>query len=145
MKMVSLPMLTDGQAVMDNIDQLKLALRHMGKTLSAMPLTCRDKPMAFRSSWPSFNQSDDLISSMQRRPTKPNATPKDISDAEYWLSLVLKLDESSRRIVMARSMGITWRRLEEMDGRSHTTLRKMEQAALLKILAMVNVKSEKDK
>jgi hypothetical protein len=142
MKMVSSPMLTDGQGIIDNADQLKIELRHMGKTLSAMPLTNLDTPMACRSSWPGFNQSDNLVASAQRRSSKPIPTAREISDAEYWLNLISRLDVPSRRIVMARAMGITWRRLEEMDGRSHTTLRKIEQGALLKILVMVKIKSE---
>jgi hypothetical protein len=46
----------------------------------------------------------------------------------------MTLDEQSRRIVMARAMGVPWRRLEEMDGRSHTTLRKVETSALISMM-----------
>ena len=52
----------------------------------------------------------------------------------YWVDCILKLDEESRRIVMARAAGISWRRLEEIDGRSHTTLRKVEKTALFSML-----------
>ena len=57
-------------------------------------------------------------------------TPKQITHMQFWIYQILTLDEEKRRIVMARAAGIPWRRLEEIDGRSHTTLRKIEKTAL---------------
>ena len=70
-----------------------------------------------------------------RRPVRAKATPQKIAMMEYWLDLMLMLDDDCRRIVMARACRITWRRLEEMDGRSHTTLRKVERRGL-EVLAL---------
>ncbi|MDG2467499.1 MAG: DUF6362 family protein [Alphaproteobacteria bacterium] len=140
MKLASSPILADGISAINKTDKLKQILRQMGKTLSALPLTQLDKPMSVRASWPDYNQKGGMVSSAYRRSSKPISSAKDISDAEYWLSVVSKLDIPSRRIVMAPAMGITWRRLEEMDGRSHTTLRKVEEAALQEILMLAKTK-----
>lgn len=137
MKLESSPIQLGENKTIKTADQLKKALRLMGRTLSALPLTNLDKPMGPRSSWPDYKQKNIMVTSEYRRVNKPRASAKDISEAQYWLSILAKLDTSSRRIVMARAMSITWRRLEEMDGRSHTTLRKIEQAALQKILAQI--------
>lgn len=135
MKLASSPILTDNKMIV-SAEQLKIALRRMGKTLSVLPLTYLDKPMMPQSSWPDYNQWQTSVASEFRRSTKPKANPREISNAEYWLAVIIQLEVSQRRIVMARAMGITWRRLEEMDGRSHTTLRKVELAALHKMLIL---------
>lgn len=70
-----------------------------------------------------------------RRPVRIKATPQQIALMEHWLDLMLVLDDDCRRIVMARACRIPWRRLEEMDGRSHTTLRKVERRGL-EVLAL---------
>lgn len=49
---------------------------------------------------------------------------------DFWLVALANLPEDERRIAMARACGIPWQRLEEMDGRSHTALRKIEAKAL---------------
>ena len=64
---------------------------------------------------------------------------------EQCLDRIMALDLSSRRIVLARAAGIPWRRLEEMDGRSHTTLRKVEVSALLKLIAIEGAKTGADR
>jgi hypothetical protein len=43
-----------------------------------------------------------------------------------------------RRIVWARACNIPWRRLEDMDGRSHVTLRKIYVEALLTMAKRLN-------
>lgn len=145
MKLASSPMLADGSSVINKTDQVKQLLRQMGKILSALPLTQMDKPMAIRASWPDYNQKGCVVSSAYRRSSKPIPSERDISRAEYWLNVISGLDTQSRSIVMARAIGITWRRLEEMDGRSHTTLRKIEQVALQEILVLAQQKSNVDK
>ena len=49
---------------------------------------------------------------------------------DFWLIALGDLPEDEWRIAMAWACGIPWRRLEEIDGRSHTTLRKIEARAL---------------
>jgi len=102
--------------------------------LRLLPLSRRDLPGNMRPSWPSFSRGHGLAGGT-RTPARRKATPEEISHMEYWIELSRKLDQSSRRIVLARAGRIPWRRLEEIDGRSHTTLRKIERTGLEQIAA----------
>lgn len=52
-------------------------------------------------------------------------SPRSIDRMERVLGWLFHCDDDSRRIVWARACGIPWRRLEDIDGRSHVTLRKV--------------------
>ena len=105
-------------------------LRQAMATLRLLQLSARDRPLTIKSSWGDFQQIAALSSAQYRMPIKRKATPQDISHMDFWLTAMANLPEGQRRIVMARACSIPWRRLEEMDGRSHTTLRKVEADAL---------------
>ena len=113
-----------------DIEKIRLHLAVAMKTMRLMPHRPGDRPMAVQSSWIGFDQSSRFLSGRERQPIRQKATPRQIRHMEYWLDAVLKLDEEGRRIAMARACRISWRRLEEIDGRSHTTLRKIERKAL---------------
>ena len=113
------------------VKTIREELRQMGKVLAALPLNSRDRPGRARSAWPEFHQENIMVSAQYRRKSVAKPSPKAISRADMWLQLVMRLPVDARRIVMARASGISWRRLEEIDGRSHTTLRKVEYTALL--------------
>ena len=117
------------------IDQVRDALMKAMLILRMMPLSYQDAPSRMRSQWPEFNRGPEQGGGVMRRPVRAKATPQQITQMEYWLDLLLVLDEDSRRIVMARACRIPWRRLEEIDGRSHTTLRKVERRGL-EVLAL---------
>lgn len=53
MKLASSAIPTNASLIV-TVEQLKVALRRMGKTLSALPLTHLDKPMMPQSSWPDY-------------------------------------------------------------------------------------------
>ena len=101
--------------------------------LKLLPVTCHDLPGKARSSWPSHLRGGGIVFGGTRQVTRRKATPKEISHMEYWIEMVGRLEEEPRRIVLARAGRIPWRRLEEIDGRSHTTLRKIEKQGLEKI------------
>jgi hypothetical protein len=86
--------------------------------------------MGVQSSWVSFDRTNRFSAGIERRPMRQKVTPKQIKHMEYWLDIALKLNQQDRRIVLARACRIPWRRLEEIDGRSHTTLRKIERKSL---------------
>jgi hypothetical protein len=52
-------------------------------------------------------------------------SPRAIDRMERVLGWLFHCDDDSRRIVWARACGVPWRRLEDVDGRSHMTLRKV--------------------
>ena len=105
-------------------------LRQTMTTLRLLPLNARDRPNMPKSSWGEFKQIAMLSSPQYRTPIRRKATPQEISKMDFCLIALGDLPEDERRIAMARACGIPWRRLEEIDGRSHTTLRKIEARAL---------------
>ena len=111
-------------------NEVRENLREAMATLRSLPLQGRDRPKKIASAWVEFQQISFLSSSSYRKPVRPQATPEKISHMNSWLDAVLRLPDQHRRIVMARACGIPWRRLEEIDGRSHTTLRKVETLGL---------------
>ena len=60
-------------------------------------------------------------------------SPRAIDRMELVLVWLLSCDNDCRRIVWARACGVPWRRLEDVDGRSHVTLRKVEDRGLRNI------------
>lgn len=117
-----------------DIEMIRLHLAMAMKTMRLLPHRPGDRPMAVRSSWGAFDQASRFLSGRERQPIRQKATPRQIRHMEYWLDAMLQLDEEGRRITMARACRISWRRLEEIDGRSHTTLRKIERNALMNLL-----------
>ena len=108
-------------------------LRQAMTTLRLLPLNARDRPNVTKSSWGDFKQIAALSYPQYRTPIWRKATPQEISEMDLWLMALADLPEDERRIAMARACGIPWRRLEEIDGRSHTTLRKIEAKALQRL------------
>ena len=120
-----------------DINEMRAHLRKAVKTLKTQPYRNGDKPRGVISSWVLVDASDRGLGDNIPRHKQIKSTPKQISHMHYWVDQMLTLDEESRRIVMARAAGIAWRRLEEIDGRSHTTLRKVEKAALISMLGKI--------
>ncbi|XDZ66191.1 DUF6362 family protein [Alphaproteobacteria bacterium LSUCC0684] len=110
--------------------------------LQLMPVTHRDLPAKNRSSWPAYAQGKGIVCGGTRKMIRRKVTPQEISHMEYWIEIADGLEEAPRRIVLARAGRIPWRRLEEIDGRSHTTLRKIERLGLERI-AMVHLASQR--
>ena len=57
-------------------------------------------------------------------------SPRAIDRMERVLGWLFHCDDDARRIVWARACGVPWRRLEDIDGRSHVTLRKVGDRGL---------------
>lgn len=111
-------------------DDVRKHLIQAMKTMRILPLKPGDRPQKTASSWVEFSQETPFLAGHERRPIRQKVTAKQINHMEYWLDAALSLDVGVRRIVLARACKISWRRLEEIDGRSHTTLRKVERRAL---------------
>lgn len=125
-------------------ERLRESLRLAMETLKLLPMKMGDKPIPVTSSWGEFNQQNRMADLKLRKPLKRKPNPKEISVMNFWLDQLQRLPPQNRRIVMARACGYPWRRLEEIDGRSHTTLRKIEQAGLSILRANMN-KSKVDR
>ena len=120
-----------------NLDEVRDHLQNALATLKLMPLDRLDRPLRTKSSWGDFHQAAVLSMASHRRPVRRKLSPEEINHIDQWLDALLDLPEDERRIVVARACRIPWRRLEEMDGRSHTTLRKVERLGLDKLCAII--------
>lgn len=110
---------------------VKTRMEEAAETLKAMTLNGHDRPARLESRWPDVvRQSCEAYGygKVRLRPAAPS--PASISRADEAVTWLLWLSDSQRRICWARASGITWRRLEDIDGRSHVTLRKIQSKAL---------------
>lgn len=83
-------------------------------------------PEVVQSSFHSFGSSR-----LSNRLASPS--PRAIDRIEQALGWLFHCDDDSRRIIWARACGVPWRRLEDVDGRSHVTLRKICDRGLVDI------------
>ncbi|MDO9499789.1 DUF6362 family protein, partial [Falsiroseomonas sp.] len=66
--------------------------------------------------------------------------PAAISRMDEALDWLFGIEAGARRILWARAMGVPWRRLEDMDGRSHVTLKRVQDRALAELASRLNAK-----
>ena len=119
------------------LTDLRVNLKQAVKVLKTQPYRKGDRPQGVITSWAFIDLPNTEFGDVRNKKMLIKATPKQISHMHYWVDHMLKLDDEPRRIVMARAAGISWRRLEEIDGRSHTNLRKIEKTALFSMLESV--------
>ena len=108
------------------------ALKQAAQTLRSLP----HKTFAgYASYWPDVVRSTP--ESWLARPYQTHAphksTPQEISAMDEVLNWLFILTPEERRIVWARACNIPWRALEDHDGRSHVTLRKIHVRGLTSI------------
>jgi hypothetical protein len=72
----------------------------------------------------------------QTRPAAPS--PAAITRMDETLGWLFCVDAEARRVAWARASGISWRKLEDIDGRSHVTLRRIHDRAVAAILRRLN-------
>lgn len=108
-------------------------------SLEEAAATVRALPRAFRSArltaWPEVVQDTvSLMSASEGGRTRPPApSPRAIDRMDKVLVWLLACEPAERRILWARACRIPWRRLEDLDGRSHTTLRQVAGGGLDRI------------
>lgn len=108
-------------------------------SLEEAAATVRSLPRAFRSarltSWPEVVQDTaSLMAPSDGGRTRPPApSPRAIDRMDKVLVWLLACEPPERRILWARACRIPWRRLEDLDGRSHTTLRQIAGGGLDRI------------
>lgn len=84
--------------------------------------------------WPEVVQTSVESFGSARFETRLAApSPRAIDRMERVLGWLFHCDDDSRRIIWARACGVPWRRLEDIDGRSHVTLRKVSDRGLRNI------------
>ena len=94
------------------------------------------KPSALRSQWPDVvHRAEEAYGWTSERMRPPRPSPAQITRMDEAIRWLLWLDGEERKIVWARSMGLSWRRIEDLDGRSVRTLQNVFATALRRILA----------
>ncbi len=88
------------------------------------------------SSWPEVVRSaaEVAMAAPATHTRRAAPAPDAITRMDRVFTWLLPLSGEERRIVWARACGIAWRRLEDIDGRSHVTLRKIHASGVDKIM-----------
>jgi Domain of unknown function (DUF6362) len=109
------------------------ALVEAADTLRRLPKSSLQNRL---TSWPEVVRSSAELFSGEKhaRNRLSPPTPDAIDRMDAVLVWLLPLAIDQRRMLWARACGVPWRRLEDMDGRSHVTLRKIYNAGLAAIL-----------
>ena len=110
-------------------DLIKAWLKEAAETLSRVPGGYFRPRVTY---WPDVVQTSVYaLGSGGGRPGRPAASPKSIDRMEIVLTWLFACEDADeRRLVWATACGIPWRKLEDMDGRSHVTLRKIHDRGL---------------
>ncbi|MFN4281182.1 MAG: DUF6362 family protein [Alphaproteobacteria bacterium] len=125
--------------------EIEARLEEAAKTLVALKLTIRDIPSRQLVRWPEVVRGAlDAYGFTPQRPRVAAPSPAAIDRADETVAWLLWMSAEERRIVWARACKIAWRKLEDLDGRSHTTLRKVRVAGLDAILARLNAPLSKE-
>jgi len=105
-------------------DPIPALLEEAAETLKRLPRAIARPRL---SSWPEVVR--DCVSLLapgeSGRRNRIPPSPQAIDRMDRTLAWLLACDDEARRLVWARANRIPWRKLEDIDGRSHVTLRKI--------------------
>ena len=94
------------------------------------------KPNGLHSQWPDVvHRVEEAYGWTGERVRPPRPSPAEITRMDEAIRWLLWLDGDQRKVVWARSLGLSWRRIEDMDGRSVRTLQNRHASALQRILS----------
>ena len=112
---------------------VKARLAEAADTLRRLPSA---RIRARLTAWPDVVQSAATAYGYEAARTRPAApAPDAISRMDETLSWLFwigndETGKAGRRLLWARALGVPWRRLEDMDGRSHVTLKRVHDRLL---------------
>jgi len=118
-------------------DEVAAYLIEAADTLRRLP---RVRLESKQSSWPDVvrTASELWVGEPHAKNRTAPPSPRAIDRMDVVLTWLLPLSFEQRRILWARSCGIPWRKLEDIDGRSHVTLRKVYNEGLDTLLRLLN-------
>ena len=115
---------------------VKARLAEAADTLRRLPSA---RIRARLTAWPDVVQSASTAYGYEAARTRPAApTPEAISRMDETLAWLFWVENEGRRLLWARAMGVPWRRLEDLDGRSHVTLKRAHDRLLDEIARRLN-------
>lgn len=119
---------------------VKTLLKEAADTLRRLPMP---RIRAAVTKWPDVVQDTvEALYTTGERPRLAAPMPAAIDRMELCLVWLLACSIEQRRVIWARACGVPWRRLEDMDGRSHVTLRKIEDQGLRMIMRYLRAHPE---
>lgn len=113
---------TAGQTADPTADPVPALLREAADTLRRLPRAVARPRL---SSWPAVVRDSAAVLVGAETGRRAPPPPQAIDRMDRTLGWLLSCDDEARRLVWARATGVSWRRLEDLDGRSHVTLRKI--------------------
>ncbi|MBC7134897.1 DUF6362 family protein [Oceanibaculum nanhaiense] len=117
---------------------VKARLAEAADTLRRLPSA---RIRARLTAWPDVVQSAATAYGYEAARTRPAApSPEAISRMDETLGWLFWVENDGRRLLWARAMGVPWRRLEDLDGRSHVTLKRAHDRLLDEIARRLNGK-----
>ena len=117
------------------IAMVKARLREAAATLKRMHLERWDYPSQRTAWWPDVvRQVSDAYGYQDTHMARSVPAPGAIDSMEEVIRWLLWLEDGDRKLVWLRAERVTWRQLEDTDGRSRETLRKMYDKALAVIV-----------
>jgi len=123
------------------IGLIETRLREAASTLRLMRLVRHDLPDKVRAKWPPVVHDwlayDGALAKDRQwvavnRPRVP--APDEIDRLNQAMGWLWAVKNGDRLVVMARAIGVSWRQLEDRDGRSVRTLQHVHSGALEAIL-----------
>ena len=124
-------MTADANAV--DIEDTKLRLVEAADALRRLSMNGM-KPTGLRSQWPDVvHRFEEAYGWTATRMRPPRPSPSEITRMDEAIGWLLWLEGEERKLVWARSAGLSWRRIEDMDGRSVRTLQHLYTSALRRI------------
>jgi|SRR5882724_5546869 len=119
-------------------NEVEHRLGEAASTLRRLPKPKHGSPAAMQAAWPDIvrrtfhDAPKDLV---MRAAVPPAAMITAMDEALRWLLWDVEIE---RKILWARACRVSWRRLEDADGRSFMTLRKVHREALLTIAGQLS-------
>jgi uncharacterized protein DUF6362 len=106
-------------------------VKEAADTLRRLPSAMMKNKLTY---WPEVVQNSANFMHSDMRPKLAAASPAAITRLDQTLDQLIKLSQKERRLVWCRALGISWRKLEGMEGLSHVTLRKYVNQGLGKMV-----------
>ncbi len=120
------------------LEDIRYRLAEAADTLKLMPMPHRGCPAAYQTGWPDVPYEWTAYGYTPATARRPPPTAIQIDKLDQTLQWLHWLNREQRQIVFARACRFSWRKLEDIDGRSVPTLRKICMAGYTKLYQELN-------
>jgi hypothetical protein len=107
------------------LEDIRYRLTEAADTLRLMPMPKGGFPAGYRTGWPDVVYEWTAYGYTPATARRSPPTADKIDKLDQTLAWLHWLERDQRMIVWARACGFSWRKIEDIDGRSTPTLRKI--------------------